>query len=420
MPINVRSTLCIIGLLAAPLCVVAQPRAALDPKSARAAKTADAFLNGAPFTLDQVLHLVGQDAIPLRRRKEAIQNRGIDFVISAETLGKLKAAGASEDMLELIKSKARSAPVAAASKPRPVGNVSVHCAPAECDVAVNGHSIGSTKDGALQLAGLAPGKWVIDFTKNGFIGRQSDVVVEENKTAAISATLNPDRTTQEVFGAALFRKIMQALGGEEGLQSLATVQAAGSATIWSHDGNSVRWSLHMRNRPDRALFQVKSGNVTHEVMFEGHEFKASKSLKGQDALELPASLGLIRDNLLAALIARLEGPQYKMFASQLEPSPNAEFALFAESGAGKVAIGVDSELRPQRVRITTETGVGSVVIAYSDYVRTDKAPYPKSMQVKPEGQQNGIEVHFDAVELNPKLKDSDYKLKNKFFSTLYN
>jgi hypothetical protein len=421
MPFNMRSMLRIAGLLAtAQFYVAAQPPAAAEHKSSRAAKTIDPFLSGAPLTLDQVLHLVGQDAIPLRRRKDAIQNRGVDFFITTETISRLKAAGAPDDMLNLIMSKAKPAPAAEIPKPKPVGNVTVNCAPAECDVALNGHALGSTKDGKLEFAGLAPGKWVVDFTKKGYISRQKDVLVEERKTAALSATLNPDRATQEAFGAELFRKVVQALGGDDGLKMLGTVQANGSATIWSRDGNSVRWSLRMRNRPDRALFQAKSGSVEHEVMFVGHESTASKSLKGQEALELPASFGIIRDNQLAALMTRLQGPQYKMVANQTEPAADAEFALIAEGAAGKISIGLDSELRPQRVRIDTETGVGSVVIAYSDFVKTGTASYPKSQQIKPEGQQNAIEVHFDTVELNPKLKDSDYKLRNRFFSTLYN
>src|ERR1700688_1640012 len=47
--------------------------------AAHAKKTDDPFLNGEPFTFDQVLKLVGDSPIPLHRRKDAIQARGIDF-----------------------------------------------------------------------------------------------------------------------------------------------------------------------------------------------------------------------------------------------------------------------------------------------------------------------------------------------------
>ena len=63
--------------------------AATDPKPGHG-KKADPFLTGDPFTLDQVLLLLKQDAIPMRRRKEAIENRGIAFPLSSDTLAKLE------------------------------------------------------------------------------------------------------------------------------------------------------------------------------------------------------------------------------------------------------------------------------------------------------------------------------------------
>jgi len=72
------------------------------------------------------------------------------------------------------------------------------------------------------------------------------------------------------------------------------------------------------------------------------------------------------------------------------------------------------------VPITTETGIGSLVITYSDYSQVGHAWYPKSMQVKPDGQQRGVEVHFDSVDLDTKSKDGELRLKGRLFSNLYN
>jgi len=83
---------------------------ATDPKPAHAKKT-DSFLTGDPFTLEQVLLLLKQDAIPLRRRKEAIENRGVAFALSSDALAKLESAGATDEILDVIKSKAKAAPV---------------------------------------------------------------------------------------------------------------------------------------------------------------------------------------------------------------------------------------------------------------------------------------------------------------------
>src|SRR5579863_9967255 len=116
-----------------------------DPKTAHGKKSADPFLTGDPFTLDQVLILLKQDAIPLRRRKEAIENRGVAFALSSDALGKLQSAGATDDILDVIKSRAK--PVAAAPvAPKPVakGMLELSCAPAECQISLNGTAIGPT------------------------------------------------------------------------------------------------------------------------------------------------------------------------------------------------------------------------------------------------------------------------------------
>lgn len=192
------------------------------------------------------------------------------------------------------------------------------------------------------------------------------------------------------------------------------MQATGSATILTPDGKSVRWTLLMRNRTDRALFQARGGGgILHEVSFLGSEYRASKNLKGPDALDLPTDFGFVRDYQLAALVTKLSDPQFKLWSVHPLPVSGEEFSLYAESGTEKYAIALDSELRPQRIKITTATGVGSGLIIYGDYYKKDKASYPKTLQIKSEGHQQGIDVRFDTVELSPNLSDLDYKLKGK-------
>lgn len=391
-----------------------------DLKPVHGKKSSDSFLTGDPFTLDQVLLLLKQDAIPLRRRKEAIESRGVAFTLSPDILSKLQSAGAPDDILDVIKSKASLPAPAVAPKPVAKGMLSVTCAPAECQVSLNGTAIGPTAAGKLEVAGLTPGNWVVDLAKDGFVGHQSTVVVEPAKSAVLSATLDPDRAAREAFGKQLFQKMIKALGGDDGLKTLSSVQATGSTTLWAHDGTSVRWTLLMRNRTDRALFQAKTGRILHEVMFDGSEFKASKNLKGDEALQLPTDFGMIRDNQLPALMARLQGPNYKLVANHPDPVAGEDYSILAESGTEKISIGLDADLRPQRVKIATDAGIGSVLITYADYIQNGNAYYPKTMLIKPDAQQQGIEVRFDKVELNPNLKDPDYRLRGKMLVELEN
>jgi hypothetical protein len=379
-------------------------------------KTDDPFLTGPPFSFDQVLRLLGEDAIPLHRRQQAIRSRGVDFAWTQDKIDKLKATGASAETMEAIKSKAKM--VAAAPtpppKPPPTGGISITCAPAECDIIVKGSPHGATQSGAMELTQLAPGKWTIDFQKAGYVGTQSVVTVEADKMVPVAATLEPTRATQEGFGSALFGKAVEALGGVDGVRMLSSVQATGSATILTPDGKSVRWTLLMRNRTDRALFQARGGGgILHEVAFVGSEYRASKNLKGPDALELPTDFGFVRDYQIAALVTKLSDPQYKLWSLHPLPVAGEEFSLFAESATEKYAIALDNELRPQRIKITTATGVGSGLVIYGDYSKKDKASYPKTLQIKSDGRQQGIDVRFDTVDLSPSLNDLDYKLKGK-------
>src|SRR5580704_18209828 len=163
-----------------------------DQKAGHGKTSSDPFLTGDPFTLDQMLVLLKQDAIPLRRRKEAIESRGIDFTLSSDTLLKLQSAGATDEILDVLKGKAKPvAPAAAPPKPVAKGMLNMTCAPAECQVSLNGTVIGPTAGGKLEVAGLTPGTWVIDFSKEGFAGHQTTVAVEPAKSAMVTATLDP-------------------------------------------------------------------------------------------------------------------------------------------------------------------------------------------------------------------------------------
>jgi hypothetical protein len=155
-------------------------------------------------------------------------------------------------------------------------------------------------------------------------------------------------------------------------------------------------------------------------MFQGSEFTASKSLKGQDALELPADFGFVRDNQLAAIVAKLQTGQYKMLSPRVTPGTDEEFSLFAEGGTDKISIGLDSTLRPLRVKISTETGIGSLLVTYGDYTQAGAVWYPKTMQIKPEGRPQGIELRLDTVEISPNLKDNDFKPKARGLGNLWN
>jgi hypothetical protein len=413
---------CSAAFMAAGPSCFAQPAVAAKPAIVK--KNADPFLTGPPFKFDQVVKLLRQNAIPLRRRKEAIQHRGLAFSLSPEGIDKLKAAGASEEMLVVIKSKAKTEtatlPVVAPPPPPPLpppkppaGRLALRCSPGECEVNLNETPRGVTQNGTLEVADLLPGQWTVGLKKKGYLDRQTVVTVEPDRTVSLAEVLTPTRETREAFGTELFQKVLSAIGGP-GEKGPVAVEASGSTTTWACEGRSVRWLLWMRNQPDRALFQVKSGqDPLREVTFAGSQYSTGKKLKGQEAVLLGTDTALIRDFQLSALMRRAGSADFKLLADRMTPADGEALTLVAEGKTEKISIVLGDDLLPRQVQIATATGNGAGTVTYSDYFRSENISYPKSIQIKPEGWQHPIEVHFDKVTMKPQFNENDLKPRKK-------
>jgi hypothetical protein len=397
----------------------------LTAKPAVAKKNADPFLNGPPFKFDQVVRLLRQNAITLRRRKEAIQHRGVAFSLSLEGIDKLKAAGASEEMLEVIKSKAKTEtaaiPAAVAPPPPPppappkppTGKLALRCSPGECEISLNETPRGSTQSGALEIGDLIAGQWTVGFKKNGYLARQTVVMIEPNQTVPVAEILMPNRATREAFGVELFQKVRNAVGNPGGKTEFA-VDASGSTTTWNCEGRNVRWLLWMRNQADRALFQLKTGqDALREITFSGTQYSTGKKLKGQEAVQLGTDTGLIRDHQLSALMTKLGSMDFHLLADRNTPADGQQLTLVAEGKTETISVALGDDLLPRQAQIATTSGTGAGVVTYSDYFKFENIAFPKTLQIKPDGWMHPIEVHFDKVTMKPSLNESDFKPRKK-------
>ncbi|HTM48639.1 MAG TPA: hypothetical protein VL285_08165 [Bryobacteraceae bacterium] len=317
-------------------------------------KSADAFLHGAPLTLDQMLRIVREKAIPLRRQKEAVQNRGVDFSISAENIQSLESAGAPQDLLDLIIRRAKPAPSA------PVSTSSDHVVP------------------AANVGRIVP---------------------------ADGPPVTP-ALPRDARGGDLFSQMLQALGGARAIPESLSIQAEGSMTVWSASGAAKRWNLLFRAKPGRALFQLRGGGAFQEVAFEGSRFQTGKAVDGG---ELTAACALILEHQIANLAARLNTPKFRIVA---RPGAGGG-TLTAESSAETVLVTLDPDLRPATVKFTGPTGLGAAVVTYADYIEVRNIFYPLSARIKPDASPQGVEVRFDKIELNPRLGESDYNLSGR-------
>jgi len=376
-----------------------------------------------PFTFERILEMVGAVArgdFSETRLRTLIQERGLDFSVSPAEAARLRVAGASNELLEFIQSRAKPLPKPAVIKepPKPkLGRLAVSCAPAECEISVNGSPRGTTSQGRLEIGPLPPGKVVIDYRRSGYLGAQNTAVIEADRmTSAPAVSLEPEPAVKEKFGAELFAQVQVALGGEPGLREAGFLQASGDAKIYTKDGKAASWSLLFGVKlPDRAFFRVTGGNIAYEVSFIGSQVRSNERLKGDQALELETAFRYLRDYQVAAFLSRLTAARFKMLANRVEPAPGEDFFLIAEGSAEKFTIGLDPAKRLQHVRLDTPSGLGSgLQVVYSDYAAKGKAVYPMVMQIKlPDAAQHGIDVRLESLELNPKLKDSDFQVKRR-------
>ena len=165
----------------------------------------------------------------------------------------------------------------------------------------------------------------------------------------------------------------------------------------------------LRNRPDRALFQARAGGILHEVAFLGSQYNTSKNLKGRTLLTFPPHFGFIRDAMLAAVITRLQNPEFKMTAAHISPSAGEEFSLLAERGTEKIAIGVDNQSRPERVRISTATGVDQQSLSMPTISRPTEPPGRRRSKSSPMAGSTASKSNSILWTWSPRFTENDFE-----------
>jgi hypothetical protein len=412
-----RTPIAVILLAAAALWAAAPPQ---RKKAAPPPKTEDSFVTGKPFTLEQIqraVELVGKKRIPEARLKQAIQNRGLDFSLPSGEIERLKAAGAPDSLAELIESSARPVPKRV-EPPRPkAGALVATCAPAECDVSLNGKPFGKTANGVLKVGALPEGRLVVDFKREGYVGAQSLVTIADGKSASAAVTLEPDRSTREAWGKQVFQKMVQALGGEAGVQSSGFFASTGSLTVPGSDGKAVKFALVARLKVnEKGLFQLNSGNIKHQFAFSGSQYAGNKSLKGPAQTDVETDLKLLREHMPLTLLAKLSAPGVRFIADGVAPKGSEEMVFRAETGTENWVVTLTKEFRPQQATLDSTGPNSGLQIFYLDYVEKEKGWLPQGVVVRRPGPpERKAEFRFENVTVNPKLKDSDFVFKKNLF-----
>jgi len=379
------------------------------PGQKKASAKEDAFLSGPPFALNDIVARVG--IIADHRLSEAVTRRGIAFTPTKADYDHLKAAGATPELIEAIAAKAPAPPPKAPPKPVTAGPLILHCAPAECDIEVNGQARGRTTDGRLELAEVPPGNLFIDFKKDGYVGQQLNPTLRPGAALSRSVTLEPTNATQQAFGRTLLTAMVTRLGGPDALKQSWLVEANGNATLFS-SGQRTEWNATARVKlPLLASIEISGAGLKWRTSVKASDSKSEGTgkLKGSPvAMDMEKLVRLYRDYQPAALVQRLNG--MRLSAASATPDDAGHLAFRASTDTEGFRLTLAQDGTPITVTYDSASGLGSgLEVVYSDYATVGKVNYPKSMAIKFSDQaQHGMELHFAEIRFPASIGDREF------------
>ena len=137
---------------------------------------------------DQVIRLLKEDPAP--RVQYLVNKYGIAFFLTPDTESELRDAGATPDLLDLVRKLAPQKPVEV--KPPPPPTLIINAKPGEAEVYVDDERRGQTgTDGTLKLGGLASGSHKLRISLAGFQSYEVNVELTSGQTNTVMAELQP-------------------------------------------------------------------------------------------------------------------------------------------------------------------------------------------------------------------------------------
>jgi hypothetical protein len=337
-----------------------------------------------------------------------INKRNIDFEATNENLGALMAAGATEELLNLVeKLRPPAPPPPPPPPPKPVtGTLRFHCAPAECMIRVDGGPEKETIDGRLSVGDLVYNQYTVDFRKNGYAPKSQKVTVSSETSPEISVTLDVLPETKIKWGEQLYISAVKALGGANGLGEFKTLTATGGASSWNEQGSQTEWTIKTTFTGDTNLYELTnptSGVYSIACQDETCNAPKGKGPKGKKATGAEADA--LNTNLrqfnrynMVALMQRVKSGNHKLGAAAA-PAAGQSSHLLATSPDETYDITLDGSFLPTVITYRSSDGLASAKITYAEYQAFGTtAQYPHLTSIAlPGDKQHGIRVKYDSV-----------------------
>jgi hypothetical protein len=364
-------------------------------------------LNISLDSLLEILKKYGGDEDAQAMAIGLIRIYGLGFQPTLQDMEKLRAASASTNLLNAIET-------AKLPPPKPVskqGLLAVSCEPVDCDVSLDGQSIGSTSHGHLPWTSHLEGPVSVSATKANYEASQE----------AMAAVIRPDELTRIAFhfkltkarlleiGVQRFQQMLQSIrphsesnGNDAAARPITehdrdAVRAAGTLYLHGPDGRCVVWSVvAWFARGHTARFELSRLREKHILISNETGFAWDRAFSSNDARELEGSLSLFVAGQLPELMERLSAPDLKMIAPD---SGEILPAFRVEGNSQSYSVVLDFAYRPSKITMETTDALSAHTIFYSDYAEIGRGFYPQTTQIMLPDGVNGIEARFDSVEI---------------------
>jgi hypothetical protein len=221
---------------------------------------------------------------------------------------------------------------------------------------------------------------LVDFKKEGYEGIQVPITLEPRFVAGPQVELTPTLATRREFGMQLYSRMVEALGGEDGLATANVVVGSGEVSLFDANGNSyfdgkVDWKLDL---PEGIEMVFAGASRSFSVALRPTKAPQMKKNPPQGVEKL---VRLFRDFQLAAVISRTKGSGMRFLAMSLESLNSEPLILEADDSVEKYVISLGPELVPVEIRHEYANVVDSHV-SYADYRGLEKSRFPTKVLIR--------------------------------------
>lgn len=359
----------------------------------------------------RVLHQFGKEAIPQEMVIKEVEMHGLALRPTSADLAKLSTAGASPRLLDAVRHARFPEPAAVA---RREGRLLVACEPVDCEVRVNGKPSGSTHGGGLAPITLPPGTVSVAAMREDYtaVCPEQAAVIKADADTRIAFRFEPSRAALERTGAALFERMLAALGGEDRFRAAVSLHGRGALRIHNGGAFPTLWKMELWRSGEQTKYKLERSGKKYEVIRNAAGYKWKKKPRGQDVSAIEEALRLLDAGQLNRSLGRAVLSGAKALASKLRYADGEEVALRVSSEAGPLGLRLDSAYRPKEIQQEPVGLNAALRFLYAGYEGEGAQCRPLRLQViEPGTEERGIEANFDQLEED---RSGNRKRKRRF------